>query len=273
MATATPRRKPVWKRWWMFVVYALVVLGVIGSVLPSDKKKPKPAPASVTGGAVTTVQDAATQTTAVPASTEEPVVAAAEATTPEAPADPPAPADPKAIKLRGSGSKVVTVKLSEDAPAIIKLTNGGGGNFAIWFRQSGEDLVVNEIGRYAGTVVAKDAVSGKAKLEVDSDGPWTAVVTQPVALPTRDLPAQLHGKGSQVYRVLSNDSEWTVTATHRGSSNFAVYLVGYGDTSGASLLFNEIGHFSGETVADTGDATAMLVVVEADGAWTLKFAE
>ncbi len=50
-------------------------------------------------------------------------------------------------------------------------------------------------------------------------------------------------------------------------------VIGHGDASGSTLLFNEIGRYSGETVAEAPELSPMLVAVEADGAWSLDFTE
>jgi hypothetical protein len=52
-----------------------------------------------------------------------------------------------------------------------------------------------------------------------------------------------------------------VDVTHKGESNFVVYLYTEDDSE---LLINEIGNYSGEQIMSTG-----LVVIEADGTWTL----
>jgi hypothetical protein len=277
MSIQASPKKSIWKRWWMFVVYAFVALGILGALLPEEKEKtaaPKTTAVALVDLPATTTTTAAPATPATTAATtvEQPAPATTEAA---AEATAPAPKDPKAIKLRGSGSKVTKIRLKEDLPAIVKVTNSGSSNFIVNLRQAGgQDLLVNEIGRYSGTVVASDTASGTATLQIESSGSWTAEITQPVAFPKRTLPAKLHGKGSQVYRVLSvGTTEWTTKATHRGSSNFIVEMVGYGEASGSTLLFNEIGRYSGETIAETPDIATMLVAIEADGPWTLDFRE
>jgi len=63
-----------------------------------------------------------------------------------------------------------------------------------------------------------------------------------------------------------------VTATHRGQSNFAVYLIGYGDTTGETLLFNEIGNFNGQTLVEHMPAGSYLLHVEPTAVWSIRFA-
>ena len=47
--------------------------------------------------------------------------------------------------------------------------------------------------------------------------------------------------------------------------------IGYGDVEGSILLFNEIGNFQGETLAEEMPAGDYLLAVQADGPWTIRF--
>ena len=70
----------------------------------------------------------------------------------------------------------------------------------------------------------------------------------------------------------NEDLQPVIRGTHRGQSNFIVDVIGYGDVSGYFNLFNEIGRFKGEILADEEmPAGDYLVWVQADGAWTLTF--
>jgi hypothetical protein len=60
-----------------------------------------------------------------------------------------------------------------------------------------------------------------------------------------------------------------VSGTHSGQSNFIVHLVGPTE----EYLFNEIGRYSGQVVVDEPESGRYRVVVDADGAWTLRFAQ
>ncbi|HEY7732161.1 MAG TPA: hypothetical protein VH950_14865, partial [Gaiellaceae bacterium] len=62
-----------------------------------------------------------------------------------------------------------------------------------------------------------------------------------------------------------------VTATHRGESNFVVYLVGFGSLSGRELVVNEIGRYRGQALVDVPRGT-LLLWVQADGPWTVGLA-
>jgi hypothetical protein len=97
--------------------------------------------------------------------------------------------------------------------------------------------------------------------------------TQPV--PTgraKPVPGTIRGRGADVVPIqAAQDLQPVVTGRHRGESNFAVTLIGYGDTSGSNLLFNEIGNFQGETLVDEMPEGSYLLEVAADGPWTIRF--
>ena len=185
-------------------------------------------------------------------------------------------AAPKPIVLTGSGSKVNTITLKQSGPVIVESHHTGSANFVVQLVGKGhDDLLVNAIGGYDGTVATTDAAEpGRYRLPVEADGSWTVKVEQPTVTGTeKTITQKLSGRGSEVARVsVGSSMQPVVRAKHRGQSNFVVYLIGYGDVSGTILLFNEIGNFSGEILADqeVPDGT-YLVPVEADGPWTLKF--
>jgi hypothetical protein len=66
---------------------------------------------------------------------------------------------------------------------------------------------------------------------------------------------------------LSFRSPLIVTATHNGSANFVVKVVGNGADE---LLVNTIGRYSGQTVWSEAHRGRYRVAVEADGGWRVK---
>jgi hypothetical protein len=133
--------------------------------------------------------------------------------------------------------------------------------------------MINTIGNYAGKVAYADAVAGRYRVAIQADGPWTISISQPVPKP-RDklLPGSIAGRGSDVVKVrVDADLQPVVAAQHRGQSNFIAELVGYADTSGSELLFNEIGNYNGETLVSEMPAGSYLVAVQADGEWSIQF--
>lgn len=66
----------------------------------------------------------------------------------------------------GSGDDVVLL----DGTGRMTITHDGESNFAVLSHGDGRDLLVNEIGRYSGTVlVSSDALL----VEIGADGNWT----------------------------------------------------------------------------------------------------
>lgn len=179
----------------------------------------------------------------------------------------------KVATLRGSGSRVVSVKLPA-GPVVFVATNRGSSNFVVQLSgPDGKDLLVNVIGAYSGASVPDALSAGKYRVVVDSSGSWVIQVLKPTTAGLKRLPGAFTGKGSTVVRVRSSGSgEMIVTGSHSGSSNFVVYLIGYGSVEGRELVFNEIGRYKGQDLIDIPGGT-MLLWVTADGPWKVSFAK
>ena len=167
-----------------------------------------------------------------------------------------------------------TVRLTEDSPLVVAALHRGSSNFAVELVSPGStELLVNEIGNYAGEVAFADASAGRYRAKITADGSWTITFTQPV--PTgraKVVPGSFSGRGPRVVKMRAEDDlQPIVTVRHRGQSNFAVELHGYGDTQGTELLVNEIGNYEGETLVDDMPAGSYLLAVTADGPWTVTF--
>lgn len=190
-------------------------------------------------------------------------------------APPPTPA-PKPIVLRGHGKVVKSISLKTDTPVVVTGSHNGQANFIVdLVGQGAHEYLFNEIGRYDGQAAIEDQLDpGKYRVAIDADGDWTLKFEQPVPKANaKRLPGKLSGKGARVVPVRTDESmQPVVRGTHSGQANFIVDVIGYGDLSGVVNLFNEIGRFHGEVLADEElPAGDYLVYVQADGAWTLKF--
>lgn len=194
--------------------------------------------------------------TRTPAQTRTPVPAATPA---------PAFAD---INLGGFGDAVPLFTIPSDTAAIAQISHSGGGNFAVWTVDSGgsyNDLLVNEIGNYSGTVLF-DETNGQHSVafEITAGGSWTITVRPVTAARPWDGSSALNGHGDDVVRISPPISGLAiVTMQHTGSSNFAVFSY---SSSGADLLVNEIGPYLGQVVVPSG---TFLLEITADGAWTV----
>ncbi|WP_155371835.1 hypothetical protein [Catellatospora vulcania] len=168
----------------------------------------------------------------------------------------------------GRGDKVVKLaKFDEEYHYIAKISHSGSSNFAIKSRGSnGEylDLLVNEIGSYAGTrpLTFEDY---PAALEITAGGSWKVTV-QVLQKAPRWSGALLKSKGDAVYLVPSGvlGGLSTLKVSHTGRSNFALWAWG---ESGRDLVINEIGKYSGEVLVSS---ETIVFEVTADGSWSVQ---
>jgi hypothetical protein len=166
-------RRSRWAKIGLIVLAVVVLLTIVGALLPAED-------ASDEASQETTTEDTTTEeaTTEEETTTEE---ATTEETTTEA-APPPAPAGPRPIVLRGSGSKVLPVRLTEDSPLVVTARHSGSSNFIVDLVGSGgtgDIFLFNEIGSYRGQVANADAVAGRYRARIDADGSWTLRFEQP----------------------------------------------------------------------------------------------
>jgi len=175
----------------------------------------------------------------------------------------PAPEVPADIVYSGVGDSVLAIELP-DGPgqvAVATLTHDGSSNFAIFTLDDNlaqQDLIVNTIGAYQGTVLFNAGFGGDpSSLEITADGNWT--VTMKSVLSLRQFAGNsITGTGDDV--VLYFGEAAPATITHDGSRNFAVWL--YGNST--ELVVNEIGPYTGTVRWIAGPS---VVAVTADGNW------
>jgi hypothetical protein len=174
----------------------------------------------------------------------------------------------KTQAFKGKGDKVVKFTIPEDLAAIAKITNSGGENFVVESLDSSgstNDLLVNTIGKYAGTrLFDGDAGMHSVAFKIQSTGSWTVTIMGVSSARAWNGRTALKGRGDDVVRVSPPIARLaTFQVTHAGAENFAVTT--YASDS-SNLVVNEIGEFSGEEQFADG---TLLVGVEADGAWSI----
>lgn len=283
-----------WQQWTAIGVAVLIVFGIIGAIAGGGDDEPtaarsagdsqqvvdattRQAPATTAPTQPTAAERAAAQRAARQEAAREKRRAAARAR-----ARARERAREKARRERllrgtlveGSGARVVNVNLTDTGPVIVESSHNGGSNYVLRLVGNGlEELLVNEIGSYSGSVAVDDAAPGRYRLSVEADGSWSIRYRQP--RPLGGEPALLRtfkGSGPEVIQVRApEDLQPIITASNSGSSNFVVRLIAYGDeVSGAELLFNEIGPYDGQTITNvpSGD---YLLAVEAEGSWSVRF--
>lgn len=263
-------KRPWWKRKWgiaAIVVVVLLGLGAIGNAV-------NPPPESTASPSASTA-DASSPTASPPespsAESVEPSASpsSVEPTTPSpsAPATVPTqpPAQPVLKKTAGRGDKILKFPV-QDAPTVARIVAKGNDNFSVISYAGTEygDLLVNEIGSYAGWVYV---AAGVDRFKISSRGTWTVEVNPiSTARPWTGADA-INGKGDAVL-MLSGGASGITTIKNKSSNNFAVQaFTPEGDY--LDLLVNEIGSYSGEVMLPEADPM-VLVVKAVGGTWSMS---
>ncbi len=190
---------------------------------------------------------------------------APEAEPKETPEPEPVEEVPADIFYTGTGDSILAIELPDGAGqvAVATLTHDGSSNFAIFSLDENlaqQDLIVNTIGAYQGTVLFNAGFGGDpTSLEISADGNWT--VTMRSVLSVRQFDGNTTtGAGDDV--VVYFGDAGPATITHDGSRNFSIWL--YGDST--ELVVNEIGAYTGTVRWIAGPS---VVAVNADANWSV----
>lgn len=261
-ALPTKSDRPWWKKK-RFIIPGVLLLLIVAAGLAGPPEEDEEGSSGGDASGVTT--DDETTTTTEQEAGEETTTTAEPTTTSTSTTLPPTTTTiPPPIVHEGVGDAVIEIALPEPrAPAVATISHGGSSNFAVFTLDSNfsqTDLLVNEIGNYAGTVAIDFQDSGTAGLEITADGPWRIELKSLLLVRTES--GAFTGTGDDV--VFYDGPSGPVAVTHDGASNFALFF--YGGNSGPSLMVNEIGPYTG-TVA-VRDAPGFIVVT-ADGNWSV----
>jgi hypothetical protein len=175
--------------------------------------------------------------------------------------------------LKGTGARVLNVRLPTGKPLVVTATHNGSSNFIVRLVGPSDEYLFNEIGAYSGQIAVPEPEAGRYRVSVDADGAWTLKFAQPrPSSAAIRVPGTLKSRGSRVVQIRATTSmEPIVTGVHSGKSNFIVRLIGIGSITGSDYLFNEIGRYRGQTIQDSMPKGNYLLAVQADGAWSVKF--
>lgn len=232
------------------LLLACVACAVIGSLAQSTA----PPVAAVKSPAAQSSQPPETQPeAAAPAPEPEPAPATAKETVAET------FGEFNGVTKKGRGASVMALPTGPSAVLVIA-SHSGSSNFSIESLDASNqmaDLLVNTIGKYAGTTFCE--TDSAKKLKITADGSWKITI-MPVSRATV-MSATTSGKGDAVLLYDGAAADWAVT--HKGQSNFAIKVTG---TEGSDLLVNEIGNYSGTVPVSGGP---MVVIITADGRWSV----
>lgn len=171
------------------------------------------------------------------------------------------------IRLSGNGDDVVSFS-KPSGPAMVKITGAGDSNFAVWAISPNGDrnnLLVNTIGNYSGSLTLDIRGEQTSRFEVTADGPWTIEVSDLDSARKASVPGTVSGTGDAVI-MLTGGAADTATIKNSGDGNFAVHAYG---RYGADLLVNEIGDYDGVVIVNG----ANLLDVISEGSWSIRLTE
>lgn len=256
-------------------IATLALLSACGAITEAPTQDAGATPDVTAGSEGTTIQASETTTREPVATTAAP--AATPSSGPETTSEPepePAPSEQEAEEepapvgpqtFSGTGSEVLILTPLGEAVYFATVTHNGSRNIALWsVDENGQniDLLVNEIGTYAGDV-ALNFREDPAALRIEADGEWTIELVHLSQAPRWDGASKYEGSGDSIVIVDGvADGLTPITLTHDGESNFTVWSWG----ENVDLIVNEIGRYDGTTLLPNG---SLVLQVTADGNWTL----
>jgi hypothetical protein len=205
-----------------------------------------------------------------PPGSDKPASAAPAATPSEDTAvAPPGKAAFSPITLKGKGKKVAKFKIPS-AAALAQASYTGSNNFTITSVAadgSPNDLLVNTIGTYKGTVLFDAGIDQHSvAFKVEATGSWTIVIKSVADARDWNGSGTVKGSGDDVVQISPASSGLvTLDLSFKGKDDFALTSF---SIDGGDLLANEIGNFTGQVLLPDG---SFLLSVRADGGtWSAK---
>ncbi len=188
----------------------------------------------------------------------------------------PSAAQPVPSVLSGYGSKVLSIRIPRSSALVVTGRYGGQDNFIVELvGQGADENLFNVIGSYTGQSAVEELRAGKYRVSVQADGgSWSLRFSLPTACTCAiRIPGRIRGYGSRVVQIRTTRAMQPVfTASYNGHDNFIVDVIGVGDTSGSMNVYNEIGPYHGQALADEQIPKGhYLLSVQADGGtWSIS---
>jgi hypothetical protein len=157
--------------------------------------------------------------------------------------------------LSGYGSRVLAVRIPRKSPLVVTGHYTGEDDFIVHLvGQGADERLFNVIGRYTGQAAVEDLRPGRYRVAVQAEGgSWSLRFAQPTPCSCAiRIPTTLRGYGSRVIQIRTTRAMQPVfTARYSGDDNFIVHVLGFGDTTGFMSVFNEIGPYRGQALAES----------------------
>ena len=167
--------------------------------------------------------------------------------------------------VNGKGDDVHTDISVGDGMYKVHFKHSGKSYFSVWVHDSAEDsdLAVSDIGNYDGYFL----LTGPSPytFEITSRGKWSYTIESIGVTSEKSF----NGHGCYVTDAFSASSgKWHIT--HKGKGYFSVWLY---TTDGADLVANGIGEYDGNRLLSIPARSNAVLVIHADGDWTITPAD
>lgn len=256
LAPGPPRPTSWWRPLLGPGLVLLVVVAVVWAVVAGTDGDGSNRPTFADESTTTAVATTASSTTVAPAGpggATATTVGTTQDTTGLAPAQ----------HYEGTGPMTIDLPaLPTSSLTMATITHSGDSTFAVYTTDAKHqqlDLVVNQLGHYAGTVPLNFDADDPRGLDVQASGPWTIDVKSVLYAPQFDTTTSGSGDDIRVYTGVAGTA--AIHAT--GTSNFAIR---HYSQSGTVLVVNEIGAVDGTYPWPAGVA---FVQVLSNGPWTI----
>jgi hypothetical protein len=179
----------------------------------------------------------------------------------------------KSIELQGKGRQASKKFNLQPGLCILEVDNDGDTNFIVRLLDvNGKeiDTLVNQIGPFAGQIGFAIDRSGQCLLDVESNGQWTAKLTQPKPEVGQSTPTTLEGNGHKTTPFVKLDKGLVVfKLNHSGEGRFKARLM---DRDGRMVapLVNTLGNFNGSKPVSIEKPGLYFLNISADGDWTVE---
>jgi hypothetical protein len=183
------------------------------------------------------------------------------------------PTETKAIELQGKGRQASKKFNLQPGLCILEADNDGDTNFIVRLLDvNGKevDTLVNQIGPFAGQIGFAVDRAGDCLLDVESNGQWTAKLTQPKPEVGQSIPTTLEGNGHKTTPFIKLDKGLVIfKLNHGGDGRFKVRLMDRDGRMVAPLL-NTLGNFDGSKPVSIEKPGLYFLNISADGDWTVE---
>lgn len=177
------------------------------------------------------------------------------------------------FQAAGQGNQATKKFELQPGLAVFQIESQGKSNFTVELidAATGKSVgnLVNEIGKFDGTLATGIRRGGEYLLKIEGDGAWNVALGQPKATEITK-PGDIKGVGFDISEFVGlNEGLAVFEFDYQGEGPFSVWML---DENGKPIehLLNVRGKYHGSKPTNIEEQGNYLLNVEADGNWTVK---